>query len=331
MLTIALVSRDDGGRLAAIGAALAAQGFQTRRCRYDEGREEAFEQELLACDGALVWVNPMQDGQGRRGLDAILCRVAAAGVQVSTHPDVIDCIGVKAVLDTTAELGWSGDVAAYRTAEALTARLPQRLASGPKVLKPNRGNGGVGVWKVEALSEGRVRVMEAADRRTVSDVSLEAFLADRLAEFDKVGGFIDQAFQPRLSDGMVRCYLSGARVVGFGWQEVRALLPPEAGAAPPRTYSSAEDGRFQALRTRMEGDWAPGLTRLLGLSEHALPAIWDADFLLGPKDDQGCDTYVLCEINVSSVFPVPEEAPAAIAATMKARLADRAGRGGESG
>ncbi|PLR09221.1 hypothetical protein CFHF_18975 [Caulobacter flavus] len=325
MLMIALVSRDDGGRLAAIEAALAAHGFQTRRCRYDEGRDEVFEQELSACDAALVWVNPMQDGQGRRGLDAVLRRAAAAGVQVSTHPDIIDRMGVKAVLATTAGLGWSGDVAAYATAEALTARFPQRLASGPKVLKPNRGNGGVGVWKVEALGEGLVRVMEAADRRTVSDISLEAFLADRLAEFEMVGGFIDQAFEPRLSDGMVRCYLSGALVVGFGWQKVRALLPPEAGSVPPRTYSSAEDVRFQALRTRMEDDWAPGLTQLLGLSERALPVIWDADFLLGPKDDLGRDTYVLCEINVSSVFPVPDEAPAAIAATMKTRLVDRAG------
>jgi hypothetical protein len=39
-----------------------------------------------------------------------------------------------------------------------------------------------------------------------------------------------------------------------------------------------------------------------------LPAIWDADFLLGPKTPTGEDTYVLCEINVSGVFPIPDEA-----------------------
>ena len=34
----------------------------------------------------------------------------------------------------------------------------------------------------------------------------------------------------------------------------------------------------------------------------------------------GQDTYALCEINVSSVFPIPEEAPEAIAATVIGRL-----------
>ena len=40
----------------------------------------------------------------------------------------------------------------------------------------------------------------------------------------------------------------------------------------------------------------------------ALPVLWDCDFLLGPKDANGKDTYVLCEINVSSVAPFPESA-----------------------
>ncbi|MDE2487452.1 MAG: hypothetical protein KGO51_08645, partial [Alphaproteobacteria bacterium] len=53
--------------------------------------------------------------------------------------------------------------------------------------------------------------------------------------------------------------------------------------------------------------------------------IWDADFLLGEKDATGQDGYVLCEINASAVFPMPDEAPAAIAKLLAARLA-RAGR-----
>jgi hypothetical protein len=47
--------------------------------------------------------------------------------------------------------------------------------------------------------------------------------------------------------------------------------------------------------------------------------IWDADFMLGPSAADGTDSYVLGEINVSSVFPVPAEAPAEIAR----RVADR--------
>ena len=44
----------------------------------------------------------------------------------------------------------------------------------------------------------------------------------------------------------------------------------------------------------------------------ALPIIWDADFLYGPRTAAGEDTYVLGEINVSSVMPIPDQAPAAI-------------------
>jgi hypothetical protein len=36
----------------------------------------------------------------------------------------------------------------------------------------------------------------------------------------------------------------------------------------------------------------------------SLPIIWDADFLYGPRSASGKDTYVLCEINVSSVLAI---------------------------
>jgi hypothetical protein len=50
--------------------------------------------------------------------------------------------------------------------------------------------------------------------------------------------------------------------------------------------------------------------------------LWDCDFLLGPKTASGADTYVLCEINASSVSPFPESAivPMAGAAVESARL-----------
>ena len=62
------------------------------------------------------------------------------------------------------------------------------------------------------------------------------------------------------------------------------------------------------------------MTEVLALSPDELPVIWDADFLLGPKNAAGQDRYVLCEIKASSVFPIPEEAPDAIAATLLDRL-----------
>jgi hypothetical protein len=50
--------------------------------------------------------------------------------------------------------------------------------------------------------------------------------------------------------------------------------------------------------------------------------LWDCDFLLGPKTASGADTYVLCEINASSVSPFPASAvvPVAGAAVERARV-----------
>lgn len=52
----------------------------------------------------------------------------------------------------------------------------------------------------------------------------------------------------------------------------------------------------------------PGLQAILGIETGSLPALWDADFLFGPKTPDGQDSYVLCEINASSVTPFPPEA-----------------------
>jgi hypothetical protein len=305
------------GRFPALFLALVRAGLAPEPCIYDEAFEAEARAQLLACDAALVWVNPLQGGLRRRdGLDALLRDVGAAGVQVSAHPDVIAKLGVKAVLARTAAIGWSGDARFYADPEALAAGLPQTLAGGPRVLKQNRGNDGVGVWKLEDLGEGRVRVTEAASGSAPATVSLASFLGARIAALADAGGYVDQAWQPRIAEGMVRCYMSGERLVGFGHHLVRALAPADAGPGGARLYSGPDDARFQRLRRRMEADWTPELARILEIASDALPVIWDADFLLGPRDHDGEDTWVLCEINVSSVFPFPEQAPAEIARTL---------------
>jgi hypothetical protein len=70
----------------------------------------------------------------------------------------------------------------------------------------------------------------------------------------------------------------------------------------------------------METEWVPEMMQLFGLTRDVLPIIWDADFLHGPRTATGDDTYVLCEINVSSVMPIPDEATAEIARLARERL-----------
>jgi hypothetical protein len=60
-------------------------------------------------------------------------------------------------------------------------------------------------------------------------------------------------------------------------------------------------------------DASAQMLQLLGIDVPSLPIIRDADFLYGPRTDSGEDTYVLREINVSSVYPLPEHASAEIA------------------
>jgi hypothetical protein len=68
------------------------------------------------------------------------------------------------------------------------------------------------------------------------------------------------------------------------------------------------------MRVQAETQWVPQMLDILGLDPQELPVIWDADFLYGPKTAADADTYVLCEINVSAVWPFPPMAALTVAA-----------------
>jgi hypothetical protein len=254
---------------------------------------------------------------------------------VSSHPDIILKMGVKEVLCRTKQIGWGTDTALYQSVEPFRTDFPRRLRSGePRVLKRNRGNGGQGVWKVERLapaeSGNAVRVLEGLRGSVPADVPLTEFLT-RCEEYIRDDGcVIDQPFQPRLPDGMIRCYMSVNRVVGYGHQLIKALIPPpaegpdSAAAQPgPRIMHSRSMPEFQRLRSLMESEWTPEMAATLHIRSDELPLIWDADFLYGPKTRSGEDTFVLCEINVSSVLPIPDQAPEEIARSVETRLKSR--------
>ncbi len=136
------------------------------------------------------------------------------------------------MLYETRHIGWGVDTRLYRTpAEAREALLPTLQAEGARVLKRNRGNGGQGIWKVELFespSAGTtfVRVLEARSGSMPETVALDEFIARCEAYFEDNGCIVDQPFQPRLPKGMIRCYMSGGRAVGFGHQLIKALVTP---------------------------------------------------------------------------------------------------------
>jgi hypothetical protein len=64
----------------------------------------------------------------------------------------------------------------------------------------------------------------------------------------------------------------------------------------------------------VENEWVPQLMSIAEVSPAELPMLWDIDLMLA---DNG---YMLCEINVSSVYPYPETAMRPLAKAFKACL-----------
>ena len=119
-------------RLSRIFEALAAAGITAEPCVFSEEFADEVREQLLTCAGVLVWVDPWSDGKTRKVLDPLLRDVAAKGVWVSAHPDVILKMGVKEVLHRTRALGWGTDTHLYRTAAAIPRGVPgQASRIGP--------------------------------------------------------------------------------------------------------------------------------------------------------------------------------------------------------
>jgi hypothetical protein len=303
----------------------------------EEDKVEALET-LTASDAALVWVDPISGDRDRSVLDGILREVALRGTLVYTHPDTILKLGTKDVLYDTRALSWSQDTHRYPDFESFADALPDRIEDGSaRVLKQHRGNGGIGVWKVQKRRDVRsstapiLTVQHAAPRDgTTEDLGLEDFVERMRPYFEGSGHLIDQAFASRVSEGMVRAYLVKDEVVGFARQyadrgdQNREKVPPDRvfGIPAAKTMREADDDEFAGLRSSLEHEWVPGMANLLHLSSTELPLLWDADFLFGPRDD-GKDTFLLCEINVSCVSPYPDAAPQNLAAALKQEFDSR--------
>jgi hypothetical protein len=297
-------------RFAALFDALAAAGITAEPAVYHDDFADEVRAQLVQVQGVLAWHNPIEGGRTRALLDAVLRDVAAQGVFVSAHPDTILRLGTKDVLLAVRDLPFGSDAVRVGSLAALRDELPARLARGPRVLKQHRGHSGIGVWRVESRSNGAL-ALRHAQRGAAEDVVDFETVVQRLAPYFADGGhMIDQAWQPRLVDGMTRAYLVRDRVVGFGHQAVNALYPAQGGAPAPspgsRLYSGADDARFAGLRERLDSEWVHLLCEHTGTPADALPLLWDADFLPGAH----ADAHVLCEINASSVSPYPDSAVA---------------------
>jgi len=328
--------RSDPGesRFAELFRAFASAGVHAEPAIYHDDFAGEVLAQLRRLDGVLVWHNPIEGGRRRDRLDALLREVADAGVLVSAHPETIRRLGTKDVLLDVRDLPFGSDVHRVDGVEQLRIELPGRLRGGPRVLKQRRGQSGVGIWRIaqgESDASGTRLELRHAERGSEEEkVDLETLL-ERLRPYfepSQGGHMIDQAWQPRLVEGMVRAYLVGDRVAGFGHQAVNALYPASPGqpAPPPgpRLYHGPELERFQGLRGRLEKEWLGLLCSRVGLRAEELPLLWDMDFFHAVPTEGDPDPFALCEINVSSVAPFPPSAIDPLVLETRRRLLSRA-------
>lgn len=325
-------------RLAKVAKAMERVGLSIHGAPYTDQSVDRVRQQLKGMDAVLVWVNPIEIDKDRTTLNALLKELSYRGVYVSAHPDIIEKMGTKEVLVQTRHMSWGADTHLYDTIDQFKEDFPARcMQSKVRVLKRSRGSSGNGVWTVALAdsthknlshnsspevirSDTRLKVRQAI-RGSTDEIVTWQELENRITPyFAGSGTVVDQPFQSRLAEGMIRCYLVNNRVVGFGFQQINALLPASSNdpsndppSPGPRIYHGAEEPEFQPIKLKMETEWLQDLLVTLDIDEHELPVIWDADLMLGSKDSNGNDTYVLCEINVSSVYPFPDQALVPIA------------------
>ena len=309
------------GRFAALFKALIAADVAAEPAIWHDDFADEVLAQLRGVQAVLVWCNPIEDGRRRDRLDALLREVARTGVLVSAHPDAILRLGTKDVLVETRDLPFGSDVHRVDSLAQLASELPQRLRRGARVLKQHRGHSGIGVWRVEQSGDGALTVQHAQRGSTPERLDLAALQATLAPYFEPAcgGHMIDQAWQPRLAEGMVRAYLVEDRVAGFGVQAVNALHP-DAPLPGPRLYHGPELPEFQTLRQQLEASWIMLLSERVGLPREQLPLLWDCDFMRGEDGADGAQRDLLCEINVSSVSPFPPSAIAPLVAAVRRRV-----------
>jgi len=217
-------------------------------------------------------------------------------------------IGTKDVLFKTRNLEWGSDVELYATFEDFKDRFPASIMNGQtRVLKQFRGNGGDGVFKVRA-SEGDVLVLHAKRGAVEEKMNTDQFY-EYFGGYFAGGPMLNQEWNDNITNGMVRCYMSGMRVAGFGYQEINALYPQDGPVTPgKRFYFTEKCALFEDLRLLMEERWIDELLEVTNLAAEKLPVIWDSDFFINTMVPNSPSRYTLCEINVSSVSPFPESA-----------------------
>ena len=306
---------------------LIERGFDVDSVLYNDTISDKLAKDLPRYNVILVWVNPIEQQGDRKILDALLTNLSAQGCFVSAHPDTILKMGTKEILYKIRETEFGGDTKLYHSLDDFKERFFKNNP-GIRILKQYRGNGGDGVYKINTTNfeNNKISITHAKNGNEEKLVSVDGFFKMFESYFNTNSMLVDQQWNQNIVNGMVRCYLSGSKVTGFGYQEINALYPktesnPVFKKPSQRFYFSEDCGLFSDLRNTLEKSWIAQLQEITGIKTDMLPVIWDADFFINKINTENTnEKYSLCEINVSCVSPFPESSIPYIAEEVKKRI-----------
>jgi len=286
-------------------------------CYYTDAEYDQLFAKISKAAGYICRINPgSYKGVTQSKLDTFLDKLEDKGVKAMSSATTMKKMGAKDALVKIAalECGLSC-TAAYYDMKQLEAGFPKTLATGDvRVLKQNRGSQGEGIW-VCKLAEGEQK--KISNGVCPPDVMLDLQEAvdnhketKTLGEFMKFcqkyldgenGQLVDQKFLPRIVEGEIRVLMIGDTPIELVHKK------PAAGGISATMGSGAKyvkyppnDKRFEALMSKFKSD-LPKLMDALELKGKPLPLVWTTDFILGPKDEAGNDTYFVGEFNCSCV------------------------------
>jgi len=318
--------------------------------KYFDTKHEEFAKKIAGYDALIVRINPGQLSQGtlpgtQARFDALMNSFISKGGIVWSSPDVQTKMGAKDALCKIANMGCGlVDTLAYYSAEELETGFKKTAAFQPRVIKQNRGSAGEGIWLCwlcsgkycktygeKSLGDGEyLKLMEMNDNHieyhTVGEFlefcvngpdSIKAgnwsstFPGKYLEGGKEAGGqLVDQRLLPRISEGEVRCLMTGDQC-----QKLIHKKPLEGlsavGGNSEYTYYEPEDAKYADLLGKLMKD-IPDMMKVLDLEGQPLPLLWTADYI--PKDPEfartdGVDTeYVVGEFNCSCVGISPFQA-----------------------
>lgn len=296
--------------------ALKDRGWHSAAVSYSRPEHEAVKAQLETANGVIIRIGPGTcDAAMRAELDELVRGVAAKGVVVMELPEVVQAMCGRHALLKVKELACGlGDTHASYDIASFKDSFLKTIAGGSRAVKQADASLGEGDWLCK-LKEGEdpcnVSGSTLIDLQDLNDnhkeqLTIEEFVASCQpylpAGGEQGGMLLDQPYLPRTPEGELRLLMVHRKLAQVVHR--KPALPgaiANVASGSKYVYYDPADPHFARLVDSFVGKDMDLLMDSLGLEGHHLPLLWTADFVLGPKDADGADTYAAVAFNCNCI------------------------------